>query len=324
MQGRKEHENMIAIRLEKKVLSYPGYMKGFYYYLVNKSYTTKEAYINKTIKFLEFLKDDIGFDINDVNCFKDVKPSIINMYINKMGNMKNTAKACNLYAIKNFFQYLYNDDIIDKNPFEKVSIQKDNVEHKITYLDKKEMKKVEKNIKNWEENSRSSKWVSRDYAIVVLSLSLGLRVTSVSEIDIDDINLERKTIKIVEKGNKIREVMFSEKVEQVLLQWLKDREVILSPHLIQVRALFISARKTRITSRSIFNIVEKYTKNIDKHITPHKLRSTCATNTYNKTGDIYLTADVLGHSNIANTRRYAQISEERKKKAAQAMDDILF
>ena len=80
----------------------------------------------------------------------------------------------------------------------------------------------------------------------------------------------------------------------------------------------------RINVRSIENLITKYTYNIDKHITPHKLRSTCATNVYNATGDIYLTADVLGHSNIANTRRYAQISEERKRKAASAMDDILF
>ena len=80
-----------------------------------------------------------------------------------------------------------------------------------------------------------------------------------------------------------------------------------------------------MTTQAVRDLVAKYTKGItDKHITPHKLRSTCATNIYEKTGDIYLVADVLGHSNLANTRRYTAVSNEKRKQAAKAMDDILF
>lgn len=324
MQGRKEHERSTLQKLEARIVQMPPYMKGFYYSLITKSYTTREAYINKLCLFLDFLKDELNFDISDVACFKNVKPSTINMYLGELNNLTNTSKANYMYAIKKFFEYLVNDDLIENNPFNKIDIPKDNVEHKITYLDKKEIKTITKNIKKGSGKKRTTKWITRDYAIIMLSLSLGLRVTSVTEIDIDDIDFENQTIKIVEKGNKIREVMFSDNIKDVLLDWIEDREVIVSPNLLKVRALFITAKKERITARSIRNIVSKYTENIDKHITPHKLRSTCATNVYNKTGDIYLTANVLGHSNIANTRRYAQISEERKKKAAQAMDDILF
>ena len=135
-------------------------------------------------------------------------------------------------------------------------------------------------------------------------------------------NLERKTIKIVEKGNKIRTVMFSDGLKEILQDWINDRHQIVG--LDKIEALFISNRKQRMSTDCVRQMLKKYTYNIDKHITPHKLRSTCATNVYNATGDIYLTANVLGHSNIANTRRYADISEERKQKAATAMDKILF
>ena len=324
MAGRKEHEKRVIKKIDDKISDLPSYMKGFYYSLISKSYTTREAYINKTCAFINFLNNNLGFDTSNVNCFNNVKPSMINMYINSLENISNSSKANYLYAAKNFFEYLVNDEIINNNPFDKISIPKDNKEHKITYLDKKEIKLIENNIKNSYKTSRTEKWAKRDYAIIILSLSLGLRVTSVTEIDVDDIDFENRKIKVVEKGNKIRELLFSEEIKDVLLDWMEDREVLLSPHIHKVRALFISNRKTRMTSKSIYNIVIKYTENIDKHITPHKLRSTCATNVYNKTGDIYLTADVLGHSNISNTRRYAQISEERKKRAAEAMDDILF
>ena len=172
--------------------------------------------------------------------------------------------------------------------------------------------------------TKQEKWRSRDYAIIILGLSLGLRVTSICEIDVDDINMEANELKIIEKGNKMRTIMFSDHVKNVLNDWIQDREIKLIESGKTSTALFISNKLTRISSRTVAHLVEKYTYNIDKRITPHKLRSTCATNVYGATGDIYLTADILGHRNIANTRRYAQVSEERKKKAAAAMDDILF
>ena len=70
--------------------------------------------------------------------------------------------------------------------------------------------------------------------------------------------------------------------------------------------------------RSIENLVEKYTKTVtlSKHITPHKLRSTYGTNLYRETGDIYLVADVLGHSDVNTTKKhYAAIEDERRRLA---------
>ena len=61
--------------------------------------------------------------------------------------------------------------------------------------------------------------------------------------------------------------------------------------------------------------MRRETSEFDKKITPHKMRSTCATKLYNKEGDIYLVAQQLGHKNIKNTMIYAQATEERRKAA---------
>ena len=327
MKGRKENEEKKLKKIEEKIADKPFYIKKYYYTLDDKSYTTKNVYINYVLDFIEFAKNDLHLDVSSVESFNSIKKSDIDYYLANLDG-KASIKRCRLYGIKTFFQFLEDDEYISNNPCIKVIAPKEKEEHVITSMTKKEINIVKKNILNGYGSKRAIntqyKWRRRDYAIVMLGLSLGLRVTSLTEINLEDINFDEKKITIVEKGNKTRIVMFSDDLKNVLLDWIDDRKEILGDDCKSVDALFISSRRKRITSSGIERLISKYTQNIDKHITPHKLRSTCATNIYNKTGDIYLTADVLGHSNIANTRRYAQISEERKKKAAEAMDDILF
>ena len=74
----------------------------------------------------------------------------------------------------------------------------------------------------------------------------------------------------------------------------------------------------RISVRSVEKLVKKYAQAVSplKKITPHKLRSTYGTNLYKETGDIYLVADVLGHSDVNTTKKhYAALEDDRRKKA---------
>ena len=83
-------------------------------------------------------------------------------------------------------------------------------------------------------------------------------------------------------------------------------------------ALFLSMQMKRISVRSVENLVKKYTQLVTsyKNITPHKLRSTYGTSLYKATGDIYLVADVLGHSDVNTTKKhYAAIDENQRKRA---------
>ena len=85
--------------------------------------------------------------------------------------------------------------------------------------------------------------------------------------------------------------------------------------------MFLSLQKRRITQRAVQNLVKKYAATaapLKPKISPHKLRSTFATNLYNATGDIYLVADVLGHSSVDTTRKhYADMTDARRRMAAE-------
>lgn len=327
MKGRQENEKKIEKRVEQLLKKSPRYLKGFYYSMSYKSYTTRYVYLRYVLDFVSFVSKEYGININDPKSFKKLKTSNINYYIAQLEG-SNSIKASRLYGIKSFFNYLIDDEYIENNPCARSTAPRDNEEHKIISLNKDEIETIKNNIltncDNPDSTGANAKWIKRDYAIVMLGLSLGLRVASLTEIDMDDINFNNNEIKIVEKGNKIRTVKFSDNISKILQEWIVIRNLIVKQSNKSCSALFISNQIKRINVRTIEHLIKKYTYNIDKHITPHKLRSTCATNVYNATGDIYLTANVLGHSNIANTRRYADISEERKQKAATAMDKILF
>ena len=131
-------------------------------------------------------------------------------------------------------------------------------------------------------------------------------------------------MKIMRKGHKEDIVYFGDEVEAALLEYIEHRTEIFKPIDEDADALFISSKNRRISVRAVELLVKKYAMltTTVKHITPHKLRSTCATTTYKHTGDIYLTASVLGHKNIQNTRRYAAVADSERKTTATKLDNI--
>ena len=110
---------------------------------------------------------------------------------------------------------------------------------------------------------------------------------------------------------------FGDEVEEALLPYLDERAQIL-PEKGHENALFLSLQRKRMSVRSVENLVKKYAKIVTplKKITPHKLRSTYGTSLYRETGDIYLVADVLGHSDVNTTKKhYAALEDERRRSA---------
>ncbi|MEA4816212.1 MAG: tyrosine-type recombinase/integrase [Lachnospiraceae bacterium] len=159
---------------------------------------------------------------------------------------------------------------------------------------------------------------TRDLALVTLLVGTGMRVSECAGINIDDIDFDTNGVKVIRKGGKEVVLYFGDEVRDSLLSLLEERKKNPSQNANE-KALFLSLQGTRLSVRAIQNIVKKYSRVSVKlkNISPHKLRSTYGTNLYRETGDIYLVADVLGHSDVNITKRhYAQIEEERRKSAA--------
>lgn len=347
MNGRQEHQEFLEKKIYKKLQGKPQYLLDYSKTFGDKTVSTKNSYIDYIIEFLDYLENEMGYNIKDPSCFKNIRTSLLNGYsehiryryvekkdnngnikINKLEN-GNGIRAAKIYAIKNFFKFLYIDKYILEDPSVQVSIPKINNEINIIEMNESEVAILKNNIIKGVGSSKAKKrqtpWKYRDLAIVMIGLVTGLRVESIVEINITDIDFQTFSINVIEKGNKARTCYIGENTIEILYKWLDDRERILDGQ--NINALFISSIKknnqyTRITTSGVRKLISKYTYNIDKHITPHKLRSTCATTTYRHTGDIYLTASVLGHKNIQNTRRYAAVADTERKTTATKLDNI--
>jgi site-specific recombinase XerC len=136
-------------------------------------------------------------------------------------------------------------------------------------------------------------------------------------IDIDDINMKENYINVNEKGDINKKVYISDNTKDSLKRWIEDRSNMVDE---TERALFICQGNHRISTRSVERKFNKITQGTSKHITPHKMRATCATKLYEQTGDIYLVQQQLGHKNIENTKRYAKVSETKMREAANILD----
>lgn len=322
MNGRSEHDNKIKNRTLDRLKKAPDIIESYYYFMSDKTALTKDNYIRQVMSFLEKIKFS-----GDINELKEIKPSDISQYLSEIGTNESTGNAKSeryiatiYFSISNFFDYLVNDGYLKENVCKKVSPPKIKIETTPTYLTIEEIKQIEDNI----VQNGKPRWKTRDLLVFILGCTTGLRISSISEINIEDINIDEQIITVTEKGNKTRECMIGEKTTSLLKDWLINRE-----HIIkewgdgEKDALFITKYRKRMTVSAMEGMIKKYTTFLDKHITPHKLRHTCGTNLYAQTKDIYLVKEVLGHKNIANTMIYTHISDESKRQAANVLDNIM-
>lgn len=157
----------------------------------------------------------------------------------------------------------------------------------------------------------------RDITMFTILLNTGIRISELVGLNITDFDFDKGEFKVTRKGNKEELIPYNEEVEEAVFYYLDyDRGNFTEDD--EELALFLSLQKKRITVKAVENLCKKYSEIAVplKHITPHKLRSTFGTKIYNDTGDIYLTAELLGHSSVDTTKRYyASINTERKRDA---------
>lgn len=330
MSGREELDKKNITKLNNLINRYPDILHGYISSISGKTSYTKLYYAKYICNFLDYLKNNLHVDIYDYAKFNNIKPMHIDSYMdyikyNHNGDEKSgTFRAAQLAAIKGFFGFLKRNDIIIINPCDPTEIPKDKNIHEITTISDKDMDIIMHNIEYGVGSptaiKRQKKWKSRDKALILLGITTGIRMGAILGIDIDDIDFDKQTIQVVEKGDKKRIVFFGQNTSDALQQWINDRKIIIKDS--NERALFISSHGTRLAPTTMEDIMKRVTTGIDKNITPHKMRATCATRLYEQTGDIYLVQQQLGHKSIKNTERYAKVSNERKIQAANILDSI--
>ena len=230
-----------------------------------------------------------------------------------------------LSSLKTFYNYFYKKELLKNNPAALISLPKLHSKD-IIRLDIDEVASLLDNVENGEglterQKAFHEKTKIRDVAILTLLLGTGIRVSECVGLDLNDVDFKNDGIRIHRKGGKEVVVYFGEEVRDALLDYLEERKRII-PVSGHEQAFFLSLQSRRISVKSVENLVKKYAKLVTplKKITPHKLRSTYGTNLYRETGDIYLVADVLGHSDVNTTRKhYAALEDERRRSARYAV-----
>lgn len=232
-----------------------------------------------------------------------------------------------LSAVRSFFEYLFRNGVVQANVTILIPLPKRR-ERPILYMEKDEVRRMMEAVETGQGLSpRQRSYLEatrlRDTAILMLFLGTGLRVSELVGMDIDHLDFSSNAFMVTRKGGDEVILYFADAVSDALETYLAKRKEIstLPGH---ERALFLSLQRRRITQRAVENLVKKYAlaaAPLKKRISPHKLRSTFGTNLYRQTGDIYLVADALGHSDVNTTRRhYAAMSDSRRREAAQKIE----
>ena len=224
-------------------------------------------------------------------------------------------------TVKSFYNYFYRTEQIQNNPASLLQLPKIH-EKEIIRLDVDEVAHFLDEVEDGEcltekQKAYHAKTKLRDLAMMTLLLGTGLRVSECVGLNINDVDFRNGGLRIHRKGGKEVIVYFGAEVEYALQDYLSEREHIV-PEEGSEEALFLSMQRKRINVRSVEKMVKKYAQLVTplKKITPHKLRSTYGTNLYRETGDIYLVADVLGHSDVNTTKKhYAALEDERRRSA---------
>lgn len=146
----------------------------------------------------------------------------------------------------------------------------------------------------------------RDRAIMELFYSSGLRLSELVNLDLDNVDLQEKSLRALGKGNKERLLPIGSKAIEAIERWLSERNTMAK---LGETALFISKRGKRISTRSVQQRLSYWRKKqgLEQHIHPHKLRHSFASHILESSGDLRAVQELLGHADISTTQIYTHL-----------------
>lgn len=276
-----------------------------------RSQKTSENYHLYLMRLVEF-SDDIKVSKIDNELIRKWR-LWLNRYKNDNGdNLSTITQGYHLIALRSFLSYCSKRGIETLGP-EHIELPKTS-RKQVTFLQPEEIERLISIIDTSKEVGL------RDKAIVELLLSSGLRVSELVSLNRDHINTRRREFTVRGKGQKDRPVFVSEQAAKDVGDYLNARKDSLP-------ALFISYSKNtsessnnsgdfrRLTSRSVQRIVSHYAKlaGITKHVSPHTMRHSFATDLLINGADLRSVQSLLGHSNIATTQIYTHVTDRHLK-----------
>src|SRR6185312_9487134 len=222
---------------------------------------------------------------------------------------KKSSIARKLAALRTFFQFLVREGIVEMNPAKLVATPR---------LEKKLPKhlSVEDAIRFIETPDIETELGKRDRAMLELMYATGIRVSELTKLNVHDIDFTNKLIRVSGKRRKERTVPFGDPASDALKAYLAIREQFLLQAPVSLRepeALSLNYQGTRITTRSVGRMVEKYIRLCAGRydLSPHALRHSFATHLLDSGADLRDIQELLGHARLSSTQIYTHVSMEK-------------
>lgn len=212
-------------------------------------------------------------------------------------------------SLRTFFRYLCREGILEANPAKLVASPR--VERKLpNHLT------IEQMVKFIETPETETVLGKRDRAILELLYASGVRVSELVNLNLHDIDFSNLTVRVKGKGRKERIVPFGEHAKKALQEYLGVRGELLAeaePEKVDTLAVFMNYQGTRITTRSVGRMVDKYVKECATihHISPHSLRHSFATHLLDAGADLRAIQELLGHVRLSTTQQYTHVSMDK-------------
>lgn len=328
MSARYENENKIDRSIENKLKTLPKYVYGWNLNMKasRKSAATRRDFVYKVYHFLKFINDNP----KEVKVEDITEEKVTRYYIslqNKIYNGKEVPTSDSYQitvwsCLNNFFNFLNKHGYIEKNYMLATEKPKnkdmDHINENRIKLTSNDFKSIIDAVDSQDETVMKI----RDKAILLTFMTTGMRETALMNIEMSDVDMENRTLKVIDKGTKAHEYVMNDILYEALNEWIKYRWVY-NNDIFEDQHLFLSKNRKPLSTVGIAAIVQKYTKiGIGKKLSPHKLRAGFATILYDKTHNIEFVRRAIGHSNIATTQRYIVTKGEESKEAANIIGSV--
>jgi len=277
----------------------------------NRSQKTIQNYDHYLTRLLDFAGDDLKV--------ADIQPELIRkwrLWLNRLGTnvsdeLQKSTQNYHLIALRSFLKFCTKRDI-PALAADKIELAHTN-RKQVTFLNEGELQRL------FEQPNLEKESGLRDRAILELLFSSGLRVSELVGLDRDHINLKRREFTVRGKGQKDRPIFISPEAADWLQQYLDHRQDNTRPLFVRYsgrKAVDRTGNYHRLTVRSVQRLVSQYAllAGITKHVSPHTLRHSFATDLLMNGADLRSVQAMLGHSNIATTQIYTHVTDPHLKK----------
>ena len=290
------------------------HLKAFLKYLeLNRHLSphTVRAYESDVAQYLAFVASGTGKKMSQLGP-DDLGMESVRLHLGAL-NSAGAARASvgrELSALKTFVRYLHREEVIEHNPTAMAVAPKRDQTIPV-FLSEPEMTRLIETPDTGDPLGR------RDRAILELFYASGLRLSELVAIDLEDMNLNGRMVRVMGKGRKERLLPFNQSALTAIKAWMTDRAQLLAMRKAGGRRLkaagdplFINYRGTRLTDRSVDRLLRKYVAQCSTRmgISPHALRHSFATHLLQRGADLRAIQELLGHAALSTTQRYTHVN----------------